>query len=385
MKKNVTLASYSDTTSFTADFKLPHPFPFKAIQPVLNTNKRMMKKIWLILLLLNFAAGKIHGQSFSVNDLVTLASLQSKNINRFMNKHGLVANSKLTGDTMVASFGVKIKGAKKNMEVKSIIDIYLKDDSKYFTLQTASSSEYLEGQRGIIKSGFFYDDKKDVSKEPSMLFQKGNIKIYAISRQEDGIPRYNFKLQVRQIPSTIKYAEDLLQFDSHEFLVSYFGEKNVKKDMYYFSENELKKCSVLFSGTRYQVVFVWGDQNNLIDIVYILIPHKLPTAGADNDNAITGNNEWQFKNGIYPGMGIKELLRLNEIDFDIYGNTSELAFMVKPEENGRIDFNKTAVMLSCDNCNSIKIFNQKVVSALDIAKQDLPVYVNDVVLYPSHR
>ena len=155
--------------------------------------------------------------------------------------------------------------------------------------------------------------------------------------------------------------------------------------MYYFSEKELKKCSVLFSGTRYQVVFVWGDEKNLKDLLYILVPHSLPTAGAEKKNSVTGNNEWQFRNGIYPGMDLKELLRLNEMDFNIYGNASELAFMVKPGVNGKIDFKKTAVVLNCENCDDLKIFSQHEVSALDIAKKNLPMYVNDVIIYPSHH
>ena len=61
------------------------------------------------------------------------------------------------------------------------------------------------------------------------------------------------------------------------FLVSYFGEKNVTQDLYYFSENELKKCSVLFSGTLYQVAFVWGDENNLDNLSYIIVSNLLPT------------------------------------------------------------------------------------------------------------
>jgi hypothetical protein len=286
---------------------------------------------------------------------------------------------------MEASFSIKVKKNKPYIGPKRTINIYLKDDSKYFILNTSSLNEYVDGQRSLIKAGFFYDTQKDVSKDTSILFQKGNTLIQATAGEDDGIPQYSFKLKVKKIPSAIKYAEDLLQFDSHEFLVSFFGDQNVKKDMYYFSEKELKKCSVLFSGTRYQVVFVWGDENNLNNLLYILVPHALPTAGAEKKNPVTGNNEWQFRNGIYPGMDIKELLRLNEMDFNIYGNTSELAFMVKPVDNGKIDFKKTAVMLSCNNCDDIKMFNQQEVSALAVAKKDLPMYVTDVIIYPSHR
>lgn len=345
-----------------------------------------MKRILLILILQNFTAGKAHSQSFTVDKLVTLASLPSKNIDRFMSKNGFVlSGSKLDSDTMGASFIEKGKANKKDIGPKRSIDMYLKDDSKYFTLYTSSLNEYLDGQRSLIKSGFFYDDKKEVSKESSMLFQKGNITIQATPGVQDGIPQYTFKLKEKEIPSSIMYAEELLQFDSHEFLVSFFGELNVKKDMYFFSEKELKKCSVLFSGTRRQAVFVWGDENNLDNLSYILVGNVLPIAGAEKNIALTGNNEWQFQNGIHPGMAIKELLKINEMDFDIYGNASELAFMVRPGENGRIDFKKTAVMLSCSNCYDNKMFNQQVVSALDVAKKNLPMYVYDVIIYPSHR
>jgi len=59
--------------------------------------------------------------------------------------------------------------------------------------------------------------------------------------------------------------------------------------------------------------------------------------------------------------------------------------MVKPVESGKIDFNKTAVTLSCNNCQDIKMFNQQVVSALDVAKKDLPMYVDDVIIYPPRH
>jgi hypothetical protein len=345
-----------------------------------------MKKILFILTLCNFASGIVDGQSFTIDNLVKVASLPSKDIDHFMNRNGYVlTTTKLENETIEAGFSVKVKKNKPYTGPKRTINIYLKDDSKYFILNTSSLNEYVEGQRSLIKSGFFYDTQKDVSKDTSILFQKGNSLIQATAEEDDGIPQYSFKLKVKKIPSSIKYAEDLLQFDSHEFLVSFFGQQNVKKDMYYFSEKELKKCSVLFSGTRYQVVFVWGDENNLNNLIYILVPHTLPTTGAEKKNSVTGNNEWQFRNGIYPGMDIKELLRLNEMDFNIYGNTSELAFMVKPADNGKIDFKKTAVMLSCNNCDDIKMFNQREVSALAVAKKDLPMYITDVIIYPSHR
>ena len=342
-----------------------------------------MKRILLIILLQNLASGHLYSQSFTADDLVRIAALPSKDIVHFMDKKGYaLSNNRYGNDTMDVSFIRRARGRKKYTGPERTITINMLDNSKFFILNTSSHDEYIEGQRDLIKDGFFYDTKKDVTKEPSMLFQKGNVSIETSANVEDSITQYTFTLRQRKFPSSIKYAEELLQFDSHEFLESFFGKQNVKKDLYYFSEKELKKCSVLFSGTRYQAVFVWGDENNLNHLSYILVTNILPTEGAKNNNPLSGNNEWQFQNGIHPGMPIKDLLKINQMDFDIYGTESDLAFMVKPEVSGKIDFKKTAVLLSCSSCFDNKIFNQKQVSALDVAKANLPMHVYDVIIYP---
>lgn len=345
-----------------------------------------MKKILLILILQGFTAGQANCQSFTIDELIALAYLPSKNMDHYLNKKGFVLSwSSSDSGTMRATFVEKKKFKKLNIGPKKRIEIDLKNGSKNFTLHITALNEYIEGQRRLIKSGFFYDTLKDVNKASSMLFQKANISVKATTEIEDSITHYSFNLTEKAIPSSLMYAEDLLQFDSHQFLVSFFGEQNVKKDMYYLSEKELKRCSVLFSGTPRQAVFVWEDETYLNDLAYILVSNVLPTEGAKNNNPLSRHNEWQLKNGIYPGMALKDLLKINEMDFDIYGNKSELAFLAKPNQYGKVDFKKTAVMLSCHQCYDNKIFNQTLVSALEVAKANLPMRVFDVVVYPSRK
>ena len=347
-----------------------------------------MKRNLLILILLTFSFGKGNCQSFSVDELLKLANMPSADIDHFMSKKGYILSSSTMIDSgaIQAYFIERIKSRKAlDTKPKRSIDIYIKDGTKHFTLHTPALNEYLEGEKSLIKSHFFYDTLKFIPNEPSMVFQKANITIKANATMKDSIMQYSFELKQKAVPSALSYGEDLLQFDSHEFLVSFFGEQNVKKDMYYLSEKELKKCSVLFSGTPRQAVFVWGDENNLNDLSYIIVSNVLPTEGARKNNPLVGNNEWQLKSGIYPGMALKDLLKINEMDFDIYGNKSELAFIVKPNASGKIDFRKTAVMLSCHDCFDNKIFDQKLVSALDIAKANLPMRVFDVVIYASNN
>lgn len=345
-----------------------------------------MKRLLLFLILLHFASGKANCQSFSIDELVTLANMPAKNIDHYMYKKGFVVSESISDSViMSAGFIQKVKRSKIASEPKRSIDIDIKTGVKYITLNTSALNEFQEGEQRLIKSGFVYDTQKVVSKEPTMLFQKGNITIRASKHVVDSITQYSFYLTEKAIPSSLTFAEDLLQFDSHEFLINFFGAQNVKKDLYYLSEKELKKCSVLFSGTPRQVVFVWGDDINLNNLSYILVSNVLPTEGAKKNNPLSQNNEWQLKNGIYPGMALIDLLKINQMDFDIYGNKSELAFIVKPNEQGKIDFKKTAVMLSCHDCFDNKIFDQKIVSALDVAKANLPMRVFDVVIYTSRN
>ena len=342
-----------------------------------------MKKLLAILLLQAFATGKASSQSFSIHDLIDLTTVPSKNIGYFMSKNGFILKSGDGGmDTAATVFVQKARGKRAYSGPQRIVDIYQHEDLKYFILQTSALSDYLDGEKSLIRSHFIYDNNKDTSRAPAMLFQKSNMTIEAAGKMEDSVMRYTFTLRLRKIPDSIVYAEDLLQFDSHEFLVSYFGERNVKKDMYYLTENELKKCSVLFSGTRHQAVFVWDDEINLNKLSYILVSNILPTQGSRKNTPLDGDNDWKFQTGIRSGMPIRDLLRLNQMDFDVYGNKSDLALMVKPDDKGKINFKKTAVMFSCSDCYDTKILDQPEVSALDIAKANLSMHVLDIVLYP---
>lgn len=342
-----------------------------------------MKRLLLILILQNLVSASLYSQSFSVDDLLTLASTPPKSIDRFMSRNGFaISGSRWNTDTIGTSFIQKIKAGKKDITPVRTVEMYTKENSKYFYFHTSSVIEFLDGQKFLAKKGFFYDDKKELGKESLLLFQKWNITVQAISETVDEKPQYTFVLREKKIPSDIVYAEDLLKFDSHEFLVSYFGEQNVKKDMYYFSEKELKKCSVLFGNSSHQVVFVWNDENNLNNLAFILVSNILPTVNLPKPEGIISNNEWKLKSGMHPGMSIKDLIELNENDFEIYGNKSELGLMIKPGSNGKIDFTKTAVMLSCKSCNTDKFFEKSEVSALAVAKKNLPMYVFDIIIYP---
>jgi hypothetical protein len=347
-----------------------------------------MKQVLFFFLLQSLIQGTVNSQSFTIDDLLSLPNLTAKNIDPFMNKNGYSSHpGSVYNELLTTSYFEKIKKKNKDTLTKRSIDFYKKGNVKCFAFHTTSENEYTAGQKKIIQAGFYYDEKLDISKAPLVIFQKKNITIETLTRIEDGFPSYTFLLKQKEIPNpdSIRYAEDLLKFDSHEYLVSFFGAANVKKDYYYFSENNLKKCTVIFGNSSRQAVFIWDDENNYNHLSFIIISNIIHTVSAKNFDGIIGINEWELTNGIYPGMGLKELLKINGEDFEINGNNSELAMMAKPGGNGKIDFKKMAITLSCNNCNHEKIFNGPIVKAMGLAEENQPVYVYNIIIFPHHK
>ena len=216
-----------------------------------------------------------------------------------------------------------------------------------------------------------------------MLFQHKNITIQASKAIEEGNPVYTFLLKKKEMPTIVtRFAEDLLAFDSHEYLATYFGEENVKKDVYYFSEKKFKKCSVLFGNSNRQVVFVWEDEDNLSKLSYILISGVMPTEEGRPFNDNIGRNIWSFKNGIYSGMSIRELLEINKRDFSFYGINSEFSMMIEPENTGYIDFKRVGIMLSSLDGSSPLLLKKQKISAEDALENHLALHVFYIMLRP---
>ena len=329
----------------------------------------------------------MHSQSFDVSDLISMISVSTKEVNHFMYKRGFVyVSGREDANLFLANFTGKPPKKRKSAQSKQSLEFLNKGGARYISFHTSSLEDFKKGEAKLVKTGFFYNTRADMAKDTFMLFQKRNISVEANISTKDSVTEYSFSLEQKEMPdiTNIKYAEDLLVFDSHEYLVSFFGEQNVKKDLYYFTEKELKKCSVLFGGSNRQVVFVWNDQNNLNKLAYILVSNIMPTVDAKHTSDPVSKNEWKLHNGMYPGMSIKELIKLNENDFEVYGNQSELAYMVKPGGNGKIDFRKTAVMFNCRGCNNDSHFDSPEIRARDIVRQEFPMYVFDIILYPTH-
>jgi hypothetical protein len=326
----------------------------------------------------------VQSQSFSVDDLLTLSSLSPKKFDSYMKEKGFMAGGRtMLNEAMALTFLGKNKFNPEDSIIHSrTVNLYKTNNTYCFAYHTSSLEEYVEGKKRLRRSDFFFAENKDTSLDVPMLFQQKNITVETNTSVEEGIKIYTFLLKKRELPNITRFAEDLLKFDSHEYLLSYFGEENVKKDIYYFSEKDMKKCSVLFGNSNKQVVFIWKDEENLSELSYILISGIMPTENGLPFNDNIGRNKWAFKTGIFSGMSIRELLELNERDFNFYGIDSEFSMMIEPKSTGRLNFAKIGIMLSCLDGTGSPLLKKQKISAEEAVDNRLAIHVSYIMLTP---
>ena len=324
---------------------------------------------------------------FQLTTLLTLSSLSPKKFDNYMSEKGFLSGGRtMQNDAMALTFLGKQKvnpDDSVSIVHSRTVNLYKKENAYCYAYHTTSYEEFVEGKNRLKKANFFYPETKDTSQEVPMLFQHKNITIQTSKIIEEGNPVYTFLLQKKVLPSIVtRFAEDLLVFDSHEYLTAYFGEQNVKKDVYYFSEKKFKKCSVLFGNSNRQVVFVWEDEDNLSKLSYILISGVMPTAEGLPFNDNIGRNVWSFKSGIYCGMSIRELLEINKRDFNFFGVDSDYSMMIEPKNTGYIDFKRVGIMLSSLDGTSVPLLKKQKVSAEEAIENHLALHVFYIMLTP---
>ena len=345
-----------------------------------------MEKIILILAFICCAARSVQSQSLTIDDLVKLASLSPQNYDDQLIKKGFPVKRRCIAEenTMGFTFYEKRKPVPDSITVERSIDLYKKGDTWNIAFNTSSIDEYMKGRDELKAMNFCFNPASDTGTTAPLLFQRKAITVRTMVGKDEKAGLYTFLITRKEIPARagIQYAEDLLRFDSHEYLVSCYGEMNVKKDVYVFSANESKKCSVLFPNTDAQAVFIWEDEANYRKISYILISGTLSTPTAKEYNGSFSQNKWELKNGIYQGMRISDLLRLNSNDFIFFGNQSEYAMMVEPKVTGSINFKWIGIGFNCFNCDRAGILDKQKVSASDAVNNNLAMHVSCIMITP---
>jgi hypothetical protein len=323
-------------------------------------------------------------QSLTVDDLVNLSSVSPQGFDEYIVKKGFSVKRRSIVDNEMGYTFFENKSPGDSSAINRSINIYKKSDTWCIALRTSSADEFAEGRNRLKKMKFFSDAMSDTSLKAPLLFQKRAITIQASYDMSESEPGYIFLMKKKDIPDpgSIQYAEDLLKFDSHEYLVACFGENNVKKDTYVFSETESKKCSILFPNSNEQAVFIWDEENNYRKLSYIAITGTLSTPEAVQYSGSFGHNKWELKNGIYQGMRLSDLLRLNSNDFEFYGNKSEFSMMVEPKVTGSINFKFIGIGFNCFNCDRAALLDKQKVNASDAVNNNLAMHVSCIMISP---
>jgi hypothetical protein len=182
------------------------------------------------------------------------------------------------------------------------------------------------------------------------------------------------------------YAEDLLQLNSHDHLVAVYGAAHVKKDKFYFSDEEVNKCSVLFPNTNMQIIFIWKDEVNSRDVSFLIVGGHLRAENSLTYHKQIELNTWQSNQGIRSGMSLKELQQLNEAPLYFYGWESEQPGVLINKNNGRIDFKNIRIVLDCFDCSEDKYYTKSnIISSADILRENRRVFISTIIVLPNGR
>ena len=161
----------------------------------------------------------VHSQEFSAKDFLYASTLSSKKLETYLNKNRfLFSGSRVQNDTMINIYSlkpVKKKKGKDTLDIKRSLETFHLKKSSSFTYITSLKKEYTESLQELKEAEFFCGNENDTA---AILFQKKNFSVLAKTIIEDDDTLYSLAInqQILPLPEDIQFAEDLLQFYSHE-------------------------------------------------------------------------------------------------------------------------------------------------------------------------
>jgi hypothetical protein len=159
--------------------------------------------------------------------------------------------------------------------------------------------------------------------------------------------------------------------------VEVFGKENVKTDVFYFSETETNKCSVLYPNSNREAIFIWDDEVNMRDLDFVVIGGSLKPRVYTNSVNQVSHNSWISKQGVYCGMTLKEVEKLNEAPLRFYNWDTESAGYLAPNNKGMV--------FNCLNCTFTKVANTKITESSFALQENQKVYVTTLIILPDKK
>lgn len=331
-------------------------------------------------------------QDLSADKLVDMLSLSvNKAESQLINNKYVLYSSTENLDTslkLYASHPVKTGKTKKNADVVSRkFLIYNFDETFKYSYKTSSKIEFSNIIKALKKKGFQCSYEMDSTIRPaSYVYQYQDHTAETCIQILDDTTWFTIAFDKKTLPvdKEIIFAEDLLQFTSHEQLVYYFGAKHVKKDVYFFGEKDIASCSVLLMNTDRQVIFVWSDGLNNRNINSLLIGGQHKLKSMTGNEKFIAENKWGLKCGLRAGMPLYDLRSMNKKNISFCGGYAPNPGLVSPESTGNIDFKNKDVILGCVNCDDDLFMGTKSMNADKAMKDGRIFFVLTIVLYPEY-
>lgn len=342
-----------------------------------------MKKA-LLLLQLSLCSYLLQAQNheFSIKELVSLTNIS---INKFDN-YAIKRGYKPHPDMTVTEFGNAFSKLTRESRIEKLLERYDKSDTSAVFYMTNSANEFADLKSELERAGFAHEETESKKNPFPSLYQRGDVAVRPAIKQDGDKTVYAFTVERKSLPkaSDIKFVEDLLLLTSHENIAAVFGDETVKKDVFYFSEDEITKCSVLFPNSNRQVIFIWKDQVNRKDIDFILIGGHVRSQGSKNFDSQINMNMWYSRQGVKLGMRLQDIEELNGQPFLFHGWESEQPGVISPKNAGLLNFKKIGVQFNCFNCREDEYYakNGELISSDKIAKENTRVYVSTLIILP---
>jgi hypothetical protein len=348
-----------------------------------------LKRLLLFICLFIAFTYSSYGQAHKVFNIVEATNVSKQKFESYISKKGFAyLGSSYQTDTIAKDYNLRQQVKKKKNDsipvipVKRALTIFNTKEDFCFAYRTTSAEECKKIKTDIKEEGFFcYHENDSVSTIPQ-LYQSKDVTITISSKQIDSLTEYSFlvRKQVLPNPKEIVFAEDMFIFNSHEYLSYYFGNKNVKKDIYYLSEKKIGKCSILFPNTNRQIVFLWGDEANNCKLIRMYIGGQLMSESSLGYNQSVAENIWQLKSGVTPGMSLYQLRKLNDAAFNFYGGNSVNTGLVLEGTGGKINFKNENVILGCINCNDAAFLKKTVINSDEAIAEERILFVLTIVI-----
>jgi len=318
-------------------------------------------------------------QKLTAGDFMSLVSYDADKTDSYLSRRGFKKAS-LIESTQEDAYLPKLSRRNPDTTFRCVTEL---SHGSYtsFKYQTASKEECSQILKELNDGGFVSADEANGSK----FFQKRDITVKLDQYNKEEQEVFSFIISKKQLPvaQNIRYAEDLTVFESHENLVHVFGEENVSKDRYFFSEKDFNRCSILFPNTSGQVVFFWKDEKTMTGLAYLMLGGSERANGSVRFNELMPLNDWPVHSNIRVGMTVQQVLDLVNEDFQIYGWNSEFAGSIVPCKTRAADFNKLGVQFVCGNCSVNPAADADKITAKEAVKEGLRLKIMFLMIFPE--